>query len=642
MLPVFVLACVSFLTAYLVRFDFDVPDRWFAQCVRLMLGAGVIKVCAYYPLRSSIMSGRHFGPPNVVAIFGYAAICAALIAGLSWISLSLHVPRGVIAIDFLLTSIMIGGLRMAQRAFSERIDFLTRDAKSGLRRAVIFGSNDAAALLISETLQDPESDVVFEAVFHEDGRRGHSSLHGVPVKGGLEDMRPYLNSRRIDLVVLAVPSPTREQMSRFNEMLVELNVPVKVLRPLLDVVDSSPAIEALSESGTFRLMSTEHMEVKVEPAAKSAPGLIPVANPTLPEIEDVLKVVKESYDTGHVTTGGVVRLFQEEVQKFTQVRHAVAVSSCTSGLILALGAMDYPEGAEVIVPSFTFAATVQALFWNRLTPVFVDCLDGTMTMDPDEVAKAIGPKTVAIYPVTVFGLPPDVSRMEELAHEHGLALIFDSAQGLGSTYRGRPAGGFGLCEAFSLSPGKVITAMEGGLVTTNNDELAAKLTSMRDYGKGPDGQEMIFKGLSARMVEFDAAVGLLNLKRADKLIAARLRLIETYRRRLEKLPGCRPQVFPEDRTTSGSLFAFRIEEPAKVDRDSLFEALRTNDIQSKKYFYPPVHAQRVVANKPHRIVGDLKNTWRCSLECLALPLYSHMTEEDQERVCSVVESVMQG
>jgi dTDP-4-amino-4,6-dideoxygalactose transaminase len=265
-----------------------------------------------------------------------------------------------------------------------------------------------------------------------------------------------------------------------------------------------------------------------------------------------------------------------------------------------------------------------------------------MTMDPDEVVKAIGRETVAIYPVTVFGLPPDLGPLEDISREYGLPMISDSAQGLGSTYNGRPAGGFGLCEVFSLSPSKVITAMEGGLITTNNGELAGKLRAMRDYGKGPDGQDMVFKGLSARMVEFDAAVGLLNLRRAGALISARLRLIRTYRGRLSSMRGCYPQEFPADRTSSGSLFAFLLGEEAAIDRDGLCEALKAQNIQTKKYFYPPVHAQSVCKGKPLRVVGELRNTWSCSRRCLALPLYSHMSDEDQDRVCRAVVAALSG
>jgi dTDP-4-amino-4,6-dideoxygalactose transaminase len=191
-----------------------------------------------------------------------------------------------------------------------------------------------------------------------------------------------------------------------------------------------------------------------------------------------------------------------------------------------------------------------------------------------------------------------------------------------------------------LSPTKVITALEGGVVTTNDGHLAAKVSSMRDYGKGPDGEEMAYNGLSARMSELHAAVGLLSLRMADSLIGSRLRLIQTYRERLGQLQGCRVQEFPHNRTTSGNYFTLLVGPEAGIGRDALYAELKEAGIQSKRYFHPPVHAQRAFQAYPHRVVGELRHTWSASQQALALPLYAHMTDEEQGRVCDVIESYM--
>jgi dTDP-4-amino-4,6-dideoxygalactose transaminase len=204
-------------------------------------------------------------------------------------------------------------------------------------------------------------------------------------------------------------------------------------------------------------------------------------------------------------------------------------------------------------------------------------------------------------------------------------------------YKGKPVGGFGLCEVFSLSPTKVVTAIEGGLVTTNSEELANNLRSMRDYGKGPSGDEMIFNGLSARMSELHASVGLLSLQNVPALVQSRLRLIKTYRERTNKMRGCNVQEFPEDRVTSGNYFTLLIGPDAKMDRQAVYEALMARGIQTKKYFYPPVHAQTAFRDCPHRIVGDLPNTRIVSESSLALPLFSHMTDAQQDSVCDALE-----
>ena len=367
---------------------------------------------------------------------------------------------------------------------------------------------------------------------------------------------------------------------------------------------------------------------------------IPVFRPTLPYYEVFCSTLNTSYHSGIVTAGKLVASLEARAIEYTSSRNAVAISNCTSGLMLAFSALGLPPKSEVIVPSFTFAATVQALFWNDLVPVYVDCLPNTFTIDPEQIKKAITANTSAIYAVNIFGLPPDIDELTSISTKHEIPLVFDSAQGLGSTYKGQAVGAFGQCEVFSLSPTKVITAIEGGLVTTNNDALAAKLRSMRDYGKGPDGQEMIHNGLSARMSEFHASVGLLSLNNAENLIGARMKLIGAYRDRLRLLPGCSVQEWPADRRSSGNYFTLVIGPKAKADRESVYQALSSLQIQSKKYFHPPVHVQEAFRDRPHRVVGELPNTWAVSHSSLALPLFAHMTDEQQDRVCRVVEGIL--
>jgi dTDP-4-amino-4,6-dideoxygalactose transaminase len=164
---------------------------------------------------------------------------------------------------------------------------------------------------------------------------------------------------------------------------------------------------------------------------------VPIIRPTLPPLDELTKCIATSWASGVVTVGSVVRECEAEVRKVTGARNAVALSSCTAGLMLAPKAMDLPAGGEVIVPSFTFAATAQALAWNSLVPVFCECLPGTLALDPEDVMRNITPKTVAICPVYIFGLPPDINELLEVGRRKGIPVYFDSAQGLGATYKGR-------------------------------------------------------------------------------------------------------------------------------------------------------------------------------------------------------------
>jgi dTDP-4-amino-4,6-dideoxygalactose transaminase len=369
--------------------------------------------------------------------------------------------------------------------------------------------------------------------------------------------------------------------------------------------------------------------------------LLPIIRPTLPPLQDVVDLVRASWESGVVTVGQTVRAFEEEVCRRTGARFTIGLSSCTAGLMLAPQALKLPAGSEVIVPSFTFAATAQALVWNGLIPVFCDCLPGTCTLDPEDAERNLSAKTAAICPVYIYGLPPDIDALLDIGKRKGLPVYFDSAQGLGATYQGTPAGGFDACEVFSMSPTKVVTAVEGGVVTTNDEDLAQRLRAMRDYGKDPvSGEDMIYLGLSARMNELNAAVALLSLRNIDALVNARRARIAQYRKRLGALPGCWVQRYPTDRTTSGNYFVLFISAKAKRGRDEVYTALKEVGIQTKRYFYPPVHRQTVFQRFPMRVSAKLTETARISNEGLALPLYSHMTDEQLDGVCRYVEELL--
>ena len=369
--------------------------------------------------------------------------------------------------------------------------------------------------------------------------------------------------------------------------------------------------------------------------------MMPIIRPTLPELADIEDLVRASWDEGVVTTGPLVRAFERETCEHTDAAHTIAVGSCTAGLMLVARALDAPAGSEVIVPSFTFAATAQALVWNGLVPVFCDCLPGSLTLDPEDVDRNISARTAAICPAYVYGLPPDIDPLLEVGRRHGVPVYFDSAQGLGAEYKGKKTGGFGTCEVFSLSPTKVVTAIEGGLICTNDGELAERLRSMRDYGKDPkQGEEMVFLGLSTRMSELHAAVGLLSLRRIDALVKARLDLIDKYSERLGRLRGCHVQARPSDRTSSGNYFVLFITGDARTSRDAVYAELKSRGIQTKRYFYPPVHEQSLFRHVPCRVSDRMENTQRASAAGLALPLYSHMSPDQLDHVCREVERVL--
>ncbi len=371
---------------------------------------------------------------------------------------------------------------------------------------------------------------------------------------------------------------------------------------------------------------------------------IPIVRPTLLEWDAVIAEFREAWESGQVTTGRFTQLFEEEIQKKLQVTYAIMVQSCTAGLMLVLRALEL-EG-EVIMPAFTWTATAHAAVWNNLKPVFADIKLDTYTLDPEKVLAAITPQTAAIMPVNVFGCPPDYEAFAKMKEEYRVQLIYDSAQGLGSKYLGSDgfwkfAGNFGEAEVFSMSPTKVISAMEAGLITTHDAELAHKLRQMRDYGKTPDGEDIAWLGLSARVPEINAIVGRHNFIHMEELVARRQELIESYRRGLGDLTGVMYQKIPENCGSSGNYFTLFIDsEQAKCSRDEVYQHLKKQGIQGKKYFYPALHLQQVYKDLGRPYQGKLPITERAAMQGLALPLYSHMAQDDIARVIQEVRAVL--
>ena len=363
---------------------------------------------------------------------------------------------------------------------------------------------------------------------------------------------------------------------------------------------------------------------------------VPITEPTIPPIERLKKRYTQVLKSKMITNAKYVREFETRIAAYLGVKYAIVVSSCTSGLMLIMKSLGLK--GEVILPSFTFHATAHAVIWNGLKPVFVDCDPETYNIDPREVAKAITPATAAILAVHIFGNPPDIDALSKIAKQHNLKLIFDSAHGFGTKYKGRQVGTFGNAESFSLSPTKILTAGEGGIVTTKEKDVAEKVRIGRNYGD-PGTYNCEFSGLNARMSEFNALLGIESLKMLEKNVARRNIIVELYKKLLFGIPGIIFQKIKERNRSSYKDFSILIdEEKFGLTRDKLHEALMAENINVKKYFYPPVHRQKTFSlfksSQPR-----LEKTDKISNNCLSLPLYSHMPINITKKICSIINKI---
>ncbi|MBN2562044.1 MAG: NeuD/PglB/VioB family sugar acetyltransferase [Phycisphaerae bacterium] len=363
--------------------------------------------------------------------------------------------------------------------------------------------------------------------------------------------------------------------------------------------------------------------------------IMPVAQPTLPLFDNLAARMKDIFQTKMLSNfGKQCEQLEERVAKYLGVGHCVAITSGTTGLLLLIRALGFEEG-EIIVPSFTFGATGIAIVWNGLEPVFADIEESSFNLDPDSVKERITARTRAVLGVHIFGNPCSPDKLEHLCYEHEIPLLFDAAHAFGSVWNQQKVGSFGMAEVFSLSGTKIITAGEGGLITTDDSALAEKLRLLRNYGSGADYNIMTF-GLNGKMSEFHAAMALETLGRVDELIARRLSLVDRYMDNLADLKGVRYQQVASPAVSVYKDLAILIDESTTgVTRDQVEADLRSLRIQTKKYFYPPLHM--MTAFKRYcREDHHLRVTQKVAGQVLCLPLFSHMTDEQVDLVSEAV------
>jgi dTDP-4-amino-4,6-dideoxygalactose transaminase len=356
--------------------------------------------------------------------------------------------------------------------------------------------------------------------------------------------------------------------------------------------------------------------------------------PTLPSLENVVRNYRIAYDKGLITNADLVSKFELAVAERLQVKHCIAVSSCTSGLMMVERAFGLT--GEIIIPSFTFFATGHSARWNGLIPVFADCEPDTWNVDVADVERKITERTSALLIVHLYGNPAHVEGLTEIARRHKLKLIFDAAHAFGSQHCGRPVGQFGDVEVFSLSPTKLLVAGEGGLVTTNDDALAKVVRGMRNYGDtGAYDPEWL--GMNARMSEFNAALGLAGLATIDDRVRRRNQIATIYDELLAPVPGLRFQkVRPQNVSTFKDYSIHVTPKQFGLTRDELAEGLLAENIETKTYFYPPMHVQQLYKSFYNSSGKDLRHTEEVAGGILSLPIYESLSEST---IKTVVEAI---
>lgn len=390
-------------------------------------------------------------------------------------------------------------------------------------------------------------------------------------------------------------------------------------------------------------------------AAEITTRTVPVARPCVgPEEEEAVCDVLRS---GWLTQGPRVEEFEQRFAEYVGAEQAVAVSSCTTALHLALVACGVRPGDEVICPSFSFVATANSIVHAGATPVFADIEPATYNLDPACIEEAITPRTRAILAVHQVGLPAGLHAILAIAARHGLPVIEDAACAVGSEYFGKRIGApHGTLACFSFHPRKILTTGEGGMITTGDRELAARLRKLRQHGMSISdsarhrNQRMVFEtydevGYNYRMTDLQAAVGLVQLRRLDGFLARRRWLASRYTRQLSGLGWLTPPAEPPGHKHNFQSYVVRVKGDgpgAVMGRDALMQELLTRGI-STRHGVMAIH--RELPYRGHRpwvgTRGDdrLPHTAAAADETIILPLFHQMTEEEQDYVVEGIHNV---
>ena len=362
---------------------------------------------------------------------------------------------------------------------------------------------------------------------------------------------------------------------------------------------------------------------------------IHVGRPNLGSRERLMARINEMLDRRWLSNNGpFVQEFETKVAAFLGVRHCIAMCNGTIALEIAIRATGMR--GEVIVPSFTFIATAHALQWQEITPVFCDIDPRTHLIDPAQVQQMITPRTTGIVGVHLWGQPCDIEALSQIARRRNLTLMFDAAHAFGCSYRGRMIGNFGIAEVFSFHATKFFNTFEGGAIATNDDDLAAKIRLMKNFGfHGYDNVEYI--GTNGKMSEVCAAMGLTGLESLDEFVEHNCRNYRQYRRELAGLPGIRMLAWNESERCNYQYVVAEIEEElTEISRDELVRTLHAENILARRYFYPGCHRMEPYRSFfPHAGLM-LPATERVAQRLLVLPTGTMIGESEISGICAVI------
>ena len=356
------------------------------------------------------------------------------------------------------------------------------------------------------------------------------------------------------------------------------------------------------------------------------------------EIERVVQVLRGP----DLSLGPMLPRFEDAFARYLGRKRAVAVNSGTSGLFLSLLALGIGAADEVVTTPFTFIASATSIMMTGAKPVFVDVDPVSLNINPEEIEGAITERTRAILPVEVFGNPAGFDKICEIADRHGLPVVEDSCEALGSTLHGRKAGTFGIAGVFGFYPNKQITTGEGGMILTDRDEVADLCVSLRNQGRSKAGGWLAHErlGYNFRLSDINCALGLAQLARIEEIKARRRQVAKWYQELLADEDRLIVPAEPPDCDMSWFVFVVRLAEDSAPDRrDAILTEMNRQGIQVSNYF-PPVHLQPFIAGRYGYQAGRYPAAESASRRTIALPFHNRLTVDEVALVCGTLLAVL--
>lgn len=361
--------------------------------------------------------------------------------------------------------------------------------------------------------------------------------------------------------------------------------------------------------------------------------MIPLSRPDVGEEE--IRLVNEVLRTDWLSMGPKVGEFEKKFADYIGTEHAIAVNSGTSGLHLCMKSIGIKKGDEVITTPFSFIASSNSVIFENGKPIFVDIDPNTLNIDPEIIEDAITRDTRAILPVHVFGQPCKMDAIMDIAEDNNLSVIEDACEAVGAEYNSRKAGTFGDASVFAFYPNKQMTTGEGGMIVTDNKDIAQSCISTRNQGRSEKGEwlDHVRIGYNYRLDEMSCALGIGQLKRINELLEKRSRVADEYSKQLNGVEGVKIQYL--DPKVKMSWFVYVVQVGEHINRNKVMEYLKEHGVSCRPYF-TPIHLQPFYKKMFGYNEGDFPICEKVCSSTIALPFYGNMDKGTTEKVCNTL------